>query len=122
MIEAQFDSDILIDALNGEERARTEIRRAGPKSISRISWIEVMAGADDATAKRVEAFLSSFTIDEISEAVSRRAAALRAERKGLTLSDAIVLASAQVSGRILITRNTKDFPATMPGIRVPYTL
>jgi hypothetical protein len=23
---------------------------------------------------------------------------------------------------VLITRNTKDFPAQMPGIRIPYTL
>lgn len=42
MIDAQFDSDILIDALRGVEAARTEIRRAGRKSISRVSWTEVM--------------------------------------------------------------------------------
>jgi predicted nucleic acid-binding protein len=36
--------------------------------------------------------------------------------------DAIILATAQSRGRVLITRNTKDFPAEMPGIRVPYTL
>ena len=27
-----------------------------------------------------------------------------------------------VRGRVVVTRNTKDFPAQMPGIRVPYTL
>ena len=54
--------------------------------------------------------------------VARRAAALRAERKGLTLADAFVLATAQISGRILVTRNIKVFPASMPGIRIPYTL
>jgi predicted nucleic acid-binding protein len=36
--------------------------------------------------------------------------------------DAIILASALTRGRVLITRNTKDFPAEMPGIRIPYTL
>ena len=35
---------------------------------------------------------------------------------------AIVLASAQSTGRILVTRNITDFPAEMPGIRIPYTL
>ena len=34
----------------------------------------------------------------------------------------IVLATAQISGRILVTRNIKVFPASMPGIRIPYTL
>jgi len=36
--------------------------------------------------------------------------------------DAIILASAQIRGRVLVTRNIKDFPAAMPGIRIPYTL
>ena len=45
-------------------------------------------------------------------------------RRGLRCEDvgAIILASAQSSGRILVTRNTVDFPAEMPGIRVPYKL
>ena len=122
MIDAQFDSDILIDALNGVEAARAEIRRAGRKSISRISWTEVMSAADPASVKAVEAFLCCFALEEVGDAVARRAAALRAERKGLTLADAFVLATAQISGRILVTRNIKVFPAAMPGIRVPYTL
>jgi predicted nucleic acid-binding protein len=42
------------------------------------------------------------------------------QHKPLKSPDAIILASAQVSGRILVTRNTKDFPAEMPGIPVPY--
>ena len=122
MIDAQFDSDILIDALNGVEAARAEIRRAGRKSVSRVSWTEVMSAADSSSVKAVEAFLGCFQIEEIGDAVARRAAALRAERKGLTLADAFVLATAQIGGRILVTRNIKVFPASMPGIRVPYTL
>ena len=70
----------------------------------------------------MEHFLSGFDIDELDPEIARRAAALRRERPRLRSPDAIILASAQVRGRILITRNTKDFPANMPGIRVPYTL
>ncbi|MDK2761058.1 MAG: PIN domain-containing protein [Sphingopyxis sp.] len=122
MIDAQFDSDILIDALNGIDAARSEIRRAGRKSISRVSWTEVMSAADPRSIRLVEAFLGCFQVEEIGDAVARRAAALRAERKGLTLADAFVLATAQIGGRILVTRNIKVFPASMPGIRIPYTL
>ena len=50
------------------------------------------------------------------------ALALRRERPRLKSPDAIILATAQIRGRVLITRNTKDFPAAMPGIRVPYIL
>src|SRR3546814_14617382 len=105
MIDAQFDSDILIDALNGIEAARAEIRRAGRKSVSRVSWTEVMSAADPASVKAVEAFLGCFQIEEIGDAVARRAAAVPAERKGLTLADALVLATAQIGGRTLVTRN-----------------
>ena len=38
------------------------------------------------------------------------------------LMDGHILGTAQVNGAILITRNTKDFPVEMPGIRIPYTL
>src|SRR3546814_4552597 len=100
MIDAQFDSDILIDALNGIEAARAEIRRAGRKSVSRVSWTEVMSAADPASVKAVEAFLGCFQIEEIGDAVARRAAALRAERKGLTLADAFVLATDRKSTRL----------------------
>jgi predicted nucleic acid-binding protein len=40
----------------------------------------------------------------------------------MKLLDATILATAQVNGAILVTRNTQDFPANMPGIRIPYTL
>jgi predicted nucleic acid-binding protein len=43
-------------------------------------------------------------------------------RVGMKLLDAYILATAQVNGAILITRNTKDFPAKMLGIRVPYKI
>ena len=61
-------------------------------------------------------------LDEIDDEISHRAAALRRERARLKSPDAIILATAQTRGRVLVTRNTKDFPANMPGIRVPYTL
>ena len=40
--------------------------------------------------------------------------------RSLKRADAVILASAQVNGRVLVTRNTQDFPASMPGLHVPY--
>jgi predicted nucleic acid-binding protein len=51
-----------------------------------------------------------------------RAAALRRERPRLKSPDAVILATAQLRSRVLVTRNTKDFPAQLPGVRVPYLL
>ena len=121
-----FDANIVIDALAGYPPARTEIERAvGLTSrpwISRMAWIEVLSKGNEAMVKDAMVFLSRFGLDEIDDEISRRAAALRRERPRLKSPDAIILATAQIRGRVLITRNTKDFPAEMPGIRVPYIL
>lgn len=121
-----FDANIVIDALAGYPPASAEIKRAvglGARPwISRMAWIEVLSKGDERLVREANAFLARFGMDEIDDEISRRAAALRRERPRLKSPDAIILASAQIRGRVLITRNTKDFPAEMPGIRVPYIL
>lgn len=122
MSDLAFDTNILIDALRGITQARAELRRARRPWISRIVWIEVMSKLTPDSQREVELFLSGFGIDEIDGEIAERAASLRRERGRLKLPDAIILASAQVRGRILVTRNTRDFPVSLPGIRAPYTL
>ena len=121
-----FDSNIVIDVLAGFVPAKAELDRAtnfGSRAwISRAVWVEVMSKGEGEGLKRAEILLSGFGIDEIDAEIGSRAAALRRERASLKAMDAIILATAQLRGRVLITRNTKDFPAEMPGIRVPYTL
>lgn len=122
MSEFYFDTNILVDALHDRPQAWAELRRARRPWISRISWIEVLAGAPEGAQADTERFLDLFAVAEVDEEVGRRAALLRQQRHTMTLPDAIILASAQLSGRILVTRNNRDFPANMPGIRIPYTL
>jgi predicted nucleic acid-binding protein len=120
-----FDSNILIDTLRGMPQARAELERAAQRSrvwISRVVWIEVMSKGEDQGLRRAEILLSGFGVDEIDAVIGGQAAALRRERPRMKSMDAIILATAQMRGRVLVTRNTKDFPAEMPGIRVPYTL
>jgi predicted nucleic acid-binding protein len=120
--EAVFDSNIVIDALRDVSAAQRELTRYSQRFISRMTWIEVMVGAMPDDAERAEGYLAHFRVIEVNEDVARLAATLRSQRKRLKALDAIILASAQTTGRILVTRNTKDFPANMPGVRVPYTL
>jgi len=81
-----------------------------------------MSKGEGEALRRAEVLLSGFGVDELDAEIGRRAAALRRERPRLKATDAIILATALTRGRVLVTRNTKDFPAEMPGIRVPYTL
>jgi predicted nucleic acid-binding protein len=121
-----LDANILIDALLSYEPARRELTRiveSGARMwISRMAWIEVLSKGDEVVVRDALAFLDRFGLDEIDDEIALRAAALRRERPRLKSPDAIILAAAQIRGRVLVTRNTKDFPANMPGIRVPYTL
>jgi predicted nucleic acid-binding protein len=121
-----FDANILIDALMDHRPAHDEIRRVAGSGaamwLSRMAWIEVLSKGSDEIVRDASRFLGRFGIDEIDEETSVRAAALRRERPRLKSPDAIILASAQVRGRVLVTRNVRDFPANMPGIRVPYRI
>jgi predicted nucleic acid-binding protein len=121
-----LDANILIDTLLEHDPARREIMRIAESGarmwISRMAWIEVLSKGGDAMVRDAMLFLSRFGLDEIDDEISQRAAALRRERPRLKTPDAVILATAQIRGRVLITRNIKDFPAEMPGIRVPYTL
>jgi len=120
--EASFDSNILIDSLNGDRRARVELMRTERRWISRVTWIEVMSKVRPDEEASFERFFADFRIEEVSMPISRRAAALRFDRPKLKLPDAVIQASALLGNRLLVTRNTKDFPADMPGIRIPYIL
>lgn len=118
-----LDANIVIDALVGRLDAKREIDRVGliRTWISRMAWMEVLSKGTAADVAAAKDFMGAFEIDEITADIAQRAAALRRERTRLRSPDAIILAAAQMHGRILITRNTRDFPADTPGIRIPYT-
>ena len=118
---ALFDTNILIDYLSGVETAREEMERYRDRSISVITWMDVMTGAMPEHEAKTRAFLTTFLSLPITAAVAERAVALRKQRR-IKLPDAIILATAQTGDRLLITRNTRDFPAGDAGIRVPYQL
>jgi predicted nucleic acid-binding protein len=116
-----FDTNILIDWLRDRPQASDELARYRRHRISRVVWSEVLAGEPLETRDHVQELIAPFEIVEIDGRIATTAADIR-HRTRMKLMDAFILATAQVNGAILITRNIKDFPAAMPGIRVPYTL
>lgn len=121
MADPVFDTNIIIDWLRRRPQAFAEIDRYPHHRISRITWIEVLAGEPIESRDHVQRLIAPFDIIEVDARISSAAADIR-HRTKMKLLDAIILATAQTSGAVLITRNTRDFPADMPGIRVPYTL
>jgi predicted nucleic acid-binding protein len=90
-------------------------------AISIVSWMEVLVVAAPDDAVTIRAFLSGFDLVELDQAVAEAAIDVR-RGHGLKLPDAIVRVSAATQGRLLVTREEKDFAADDPGIRIPYRL
>lgn len=119
-MKALFDTNILIDFLNAVPQARDELDRYQHSAISIITWMEVLIGADTAVEAATRSFLDGFDIIPLADDVAERAVALRREH-GVKLPDAVVWASADIHSMLLVTRDRKDFPSDLPGIRVPYS-
>lgn len=130
---ALFDSNILIDALNGIQQAATEIAYFDDIGISAVTWMEVVskpmadAGWGKITPQEMQAirdFLAVFTVIHTSDGLMAEAARVRAgsliNPPKIRLPDAVIQATANVTGRLLVTRNKKDF--RFGNVRIPYEL
>lgn len=122
ILNAVFDTNIVIDALNGIVSADIEYARYDHIIISHITWMEVMIGAHSDEAQQVRDFLSTrFEIAPIDMAVAETVLQLRRTYR-MRLPDAIIWATARVYDAVLVTRNTKDFHTDWEGIHIPYQL
>lgn len=122
MVKALFDTNILIDYLNGVPEAELACDHYVDKAISVVTWMEIMEGVADDEAERllVEAFLAQFELLPIDHHLALEASRVR-EAHAMRLPDAVIQATANLSGRVLVTRDTRDFaPGEM--VLVPYTL
>ncbi|EKY3196592.1 type II toxin-antitoxin system VapC family toxin [Cronobacter turicensis] len=119
---AVFDTNILIDLFRGHEKARQTLARFPEKrAISLITWIEVMVGARNYHQEaRTREVLGAFTVLPVSLSVAECSVEIR-QQCGMKLPDAIILATAQVHSRTLLTRNSKDFGG-IAGAEIPYVL
>lgn len=119
-MKALFDTNILIDYLNGIPQARHELARFQKRLISVISWMEVLVGCRDENDEAVtRRFLEAFEMIPIDSGIAERAVVLR-RTNGIRLPDALIQATAELHNALLVTRNTRDFPSSVPGIRIPY--
>ena len=117
-----FDTNVLVDYLWGLEDARVELGRHREWTVSLVTWMELLVGArDEEEEAMIRAFLGRFEVADVDRRTVEEAVRLRRSRR-IRLPDAIVWATASVRQAVLVTRNTKDFPADDPGVRVPYSV
>ena len=121
-MKAVFDSNILIDYLNGIPESKNELSLYAHKHISIITWMEVMAGTSGGEEeKTVREFLETFNIENVTPDIAEKSVAIRKENR-IRLPDSIIWATAKQGNLLLVTRNTRDFPENNPDIRIPYMI
>jgi predicted nucleic acid-binding protein len=120
-VKVLFDTNILIDYLNGIDAAREEITAYPHPMISTITWVEVMVGSQIDEEVAVRQFLDRFLQVQLDATVAERAVSIRRKTR-MRLPDAIIWASAQMEDALLVTRNSKDFSRLAPDVRIPYSL
>lgn len=121
MVAALFDTNIIIDYLHGEIQAKNEFASFSKKMLSGISYMEVLVGVGQDLEAVSEFLASEFEIIWLNKIIADKAIEVRKQYK-IKLPDAIILASAFVNEALLVTRNTKDFAADLPFVRVPYMI
>jgi predicted nucleic acid-binding protein len=124
MIERLIDSVILIDHLNGIDKATHFIIGLDPDktAISVITRAEILFGINETQEAFVKSFLDQYRLLIIDRAISDLCAKLRKEY-GWKLPDAFQAALAKHHKIKLTTRNTKDFdPKKIDFIEIPYVI
>ena len=124
MIEGLLDSVILIDHLNGIEKATRFIAKLNPleTAISVITRAEILTGLPKKDQAEVITLLDQYQLLIIDKPIADLAAGLRRDH-GWKLPDAFQAALAQHHKTKLITRNSKDFdPRKHAFVEIPYRL
>jgi len=110
-----FDTDVLIWVFRGNTRAAKAVDDADARSISVVTYMELLQGARDKDEVRmIKAFLSDmqFATLPLSENTGHRASIYMEEyglKVAMGLADALIAASAVESNSILITGNDKHY-------------
>lgn len=118
---AVFDTNIVVDALNGVDDADREYRQYERVLISLVTWMEVMVGAEGDEDELRDFLETHFEVTPLDAVTAENAVQLR-RRHRLKLPDAIIWGTAIAHNAVLVTRNTKDFDPAWEAIRVPYQL
>lgn len=124
MITRLIDSVILIDHLNGLEKANQFILdlEPGETAISVITRAEILAGVDESKEPLIKALLDQYHLLTIDGPIADLSATLR-RKYGWKLPDAFQAALSLHHRIKLATRNTKDFdPKRHNFVEIPYSL
>lgn len=119
-----IDTDVLIDYLRGQTDAVAFLRKTRRKlRVSVITVAELHVGVREGEEREVlDRFLGLLEMIDITPDIARRAGLWRRDfgkSHGTGLMDALIAASAELSGSTVVTLNDKHYPM-LESVLVPY--
>jgi len=118
------DTDVLVDYLRGLPKAASYLEGlSAPPSISVISVAELYAGVRRGSEQRkLDAFVGAMQVVALDADCSSLGGLFRRDygpSHGVTLTDALIAASASINKLDLVTLNKKHYPM-LQKVLVPY--
>jgi len=119
-----IDTDVLVEYLRGSPRAIRYLERLeGELLLSAITVAELFSGArGEGEETALEQFLQVFEVLPVGQDLARRGGLYRRDygrTHGTGLADALIAASAEAAGAVLVTFNRRHYPMTSQ-VTVPY--
>ena len=116
-----LDSNIIIYYLDGDTHVYDFIEQHGAISaISLITYYEVLNyDFSEQEALEIREFLDGFEVLSVSKNIVNKALENRKSKK-IKMADNLILATAQIFGLDIVTRNTKDFSTFTNGLLNPF--
>lgn len=120
MPSALIDTGLLLDYLAGEPRAKRAIEPYAHRSISVVTWLELMAHCPPALLESTRGFLRSFERLSVSESIADEALRLMHQRSGLPLQRALTWATANVNQLRFVTADAAHVNKDDTNVVLPY--
>ena len=108
-----IDTDIIVDVLRNEPKAKLFIDEQISPTISVITEMELLVGCRNKTEQnKLDKFLARFTIIELDERICKSGISLLRNYSlshGLRIPDALIAATSLELGSEIATRNIRDY-------------
>lgn len=119
-----IDTDVIIDYLRGRTDAVAYLEGlTGTQLLSAVTVAELYAGVREGNERMaLEILIKAFEVVPVSDSIAVKGGLFRRDyvkSHNVGLADALIAASAEARGAILVTLNRKHFPM-LSSVAVPY--
>jgi predicted nucleic acid-binding protein len=120
MPNALIDTSVLLDYLAGDKRAQRALSPYAHRSISVVTWLELMSLCPPDAVEATRGFLRTFERLSLSEAIADEALRLIHDKPGLPINRAITWASANANQLPYLTVDPAFVAKAERNVVIPY--